>query len=113
QDQPAIGPGLDAVLFLCPGAVVLLLVDDIGLHADGEIAAGRAAFHAAPLVDLARHLGGDLHVRARFAHRIRGDELAVSLVERVDGSAHREQLRHVGIADDQHGTSTWPDYAAI
>ena len=107
QDEPAVGSRPDAVFLLRAGTVIFLLVDDVRLHADGEIAAGRAAFHAAPLVDLAGLLGRDLDIRARLAHCIRGDELAVGLVERVDGGTHREQFCHVRIADDQHEHPTW------
>ena len=94
----------NAIFLLRPCAVVLLLVDDVRLHADREVAAGRATFDAAPLVDLPGLAGRDLNVGARLAHRIGSDELAISLVERIDGNTHREKFRHVRIADDQHAT---------
>src|SRR6185369_4232396 len=115
EDEAAINAGLDAIFPLGASAVVFLLVDDVRLHADGEIAAGGAAFDAAPLIDLSGLLGRDHDVGARLAHSVGGDELTIGLIERVDGLAHGEQPGHIRIADDQHIPSTWrrktPAYA--
>jgi len=69
ENQSAVASRTLAIFLLRANALVLALVDDVGFHADGEVAAGRAAFHRAPLVELLRVAGRDTDVDARAAHR--------------------------------------------
>ena len=70
HDQPAPSARFDAVLFLCARAVAVRPGDDVGLHADGENAAGRAFRRAPPVVtriELARHVHVETRAFQEFA----------------------------------------------
>jgi len=81
QDQPAIEAGPHAIFFLRGDAVVLRLVDDVGLHPDGEIAGGGAALHGAPLIVLGRIAGRNPDVDAR-RHTAVLAELQIGFLQR-------------------------------
>ena len=87
QDQPAEQARPRAVFLLRDDAVVLALVDDVGLHPDGEIAGGRAALHRAPLVVLAGIAGRDADVDARPADRFLGGQREIGLLQRLEVSS--------------------------
>ena len=70
QDQSAVKPRPHAILFLRDDTVVFRFVDDVGLHANGEVAGGRSTLHRAPLVIARRIAGGNANVDARPAHRL-------------------------------------------
>ena len=110
QDQAAEEAGPHAVLLLRASAAVLLLVDDVRLHADGEVAGGRAAFHRAPLVHLRGVGRGDADVDARAAYGLGARELLVRLSERAYRLLHRQDGRDVVVIQDEgHGAppSAW------
>src|SRR5262245_41280897 len=83
EHQAAVAAGTHAVLLLRAHALVVALVDDVGLHAYREIAAGRAAFHGAPLVELPRVARRNADVDARPAHGLARGEVAVRRFERL------------------------------
>src|SRR5215510_10959193 len=101
QNEPAVETGPHAVFFLRHYAVVLRLVDDVRLHADREIAAGRAALHGAPLVVLGRIAGRDADVDARPTDGILPRQREIGLLQRLERHLHGQELFHVVVVDDQ------------
>ena len=83
--RPQKSPGRTQYFSCVTHAVVFGLIDDVGLHADREIAGGRAALHGAPLVVLGRIAGRDADVDARPADRLPGRELQIRFLQRLDG----------------------------
>jgi len=102
QDQAAIGPGLDAVLFLCPPARrIPRPLDDVGLHADCKEAVVRP-FHGAPAKIAVVPLAGDIHVDPRAVDRPARRELREGRFHRGDALRHRQRSRYCFVVDDQH-----------
>jgi hypothetical protein len=102
EDQAAIGPGLAAVFILGPVAVTVRRPgDNVGLHADGEIAVVRA-FHGAPAEIAVLALAGEVHVDARPMDGAAGGELAEGLLLHSDAIIHGEQLRDEVVVNEKH-----------
>ncbi len=101
QDQAAVKAGPHTVLFLRDDALVFFFVDDVGLHADREVAGGRSSLHGAPLVVPGRIAGGNTDVDARPADRLLGGELQIRLFQRRNGVLHGEDLLDFLVVDDE------------
>jgi hypothetical protein len=69
QNQTAKPTRPHTVLLLGDGALVFLLIDNVRLHANREIAGHRSAFHGAPLINFVGIFSRDLNVDARPAYR--------------------------------------------
>ena len=102
KHQAAIAAWARAVLLLRANAFILALVDDVGFHPDGEVAAGGAPFHRSPLVELPGVARRDADVDARAADGLARCEVAVG---RLEGPPHRSRLEHAphDLVVDQQG----------
>src|SRR5581483_2367749 len=103
QDQAAIGAGLAAVFVFGPVAVgVLRPGDNVGFHADGEIAVVDA-FHGAPADIAVFALAGVIHVDARPVHGAAARQLTEGFLLHADAVLHGEDFADEIVVDDEHG----------
>ncbi len=102
ENQAAKIPRPHAVLFLGDGALILLLVDHVRFHANGEVARHGAAFHGAPLINFLRIASRNLHIDARPADRLLARQFPISLVQRVHGQFHGQHLFDIVVVEKKH-----------
>src|ERR1044071_3540638 len=101
KNQAAVKSWPHAVLLLRDHAFVFGFVDDVGLHANREIAGGRSSLHGAPLIVARRIAGRNSDIDAWPANRFAGGEQEIGLLQRRYCIFHGEKPFDFLVVDDE------------